>query len=621
MKHKTIIVSILSFLICLLLQNPVSAISSSGGYSIEAYDINMIVNENNTFDITETISVNFTGSDKHGIYRKIPLKNKVERLDGTTSTNKAEISNISVSDNYTTSNENGYKVIKIGSSSQTVKGNKTYTIKYTYDIGEDPLKDADELYFNLIGDEWDVVISNVTFTITMPKEFDKSTLGFSLGNKYSTDSSNVTYTVSGNTIKGSLTNTLSSGQALTVRLTLPDGYFVGARSNFDYIILIKIAISILFVVIAFFIWRKYGKDEVVVDAVEFYPPEGLNSAEVGFLYRGHCRNKDIISLLIYLANKGYLKIEEYEETTLKVFKSKEFRIIKLKEYDGDNKDEETFFYGLFKGGRSEVTKSDLRVSFYSTIDSIACNIGSKENKKKIFDNSILKKKGIIIAMLIVEFIFSCEFSNKAWIIPLIFSPIPIAIFISLYKNPSVITAISGGIFLPIIGLISRFVEEEILDKEILIQYLIYSLFIIILIIFIMLMKKRTPYGKEMLEKIQGFKNFLKTAEKPRLEQLVMENPEYFYNILPYTYVLGVSNKWMKKFEDIAIEPPQWYDGYTDFNTYVFMSFMNSTYSSISNEMASRPSSSGGSSRRWRRLLGRRIFRWRLWPAEAEAHGN
>ena len=33
-------------------------------------DIKMIVNENNTFDITETISVNFTGYNKHGIFRK-----------------------------------------------------------------------------------------------------------------------------------------------------------------------------------------------------------------------------------------------------------------------------------------------------------------------------------------------------------------------------------------------------------------------------------------------------------------------------------------------------------------------------------------------------------------------
>ena len=38
------------------------------------------------------------------------------------------------------------------------------------------LKNADELYYNLIGNEWDADISNVTFKITMPKSFDKSLL-------------------------------------------------------------------------------------------------------------------------------------------------------------------------------------------------------------------------------------------------------------------------------------------------------------------------------------------------------------------------------------------------------------------------------------------------------------
>ena len=95
----------------------------------------------------------------------------------------------------------------------------------------------------------------------------------------------------------------------------------------------------------------------------------------------------------------------------------------------------------------------------------------------------------------------------------------------------------------------------------------------------------------MLGKIQGFKYFLETAEKPKLEELVMREPEYFYNILPYTYVLGVSSKWMKKFEDIALEAPRWYYGYSTFDNHSFNRFMNSTYSSISTAMSSSPSSS------------------------------
>ena len=236
------------------------------------------------------------------------MKNNVTRTDGTISSNRAKITNISVSENYTTSNENGYKVIKIGSSSQTITGRHSYTIKYTYNLGKDPLKNADELYYNLIGNEWDASISNVTFKITMPKSFNKQLLGFSSGTKGSTNSSNVSYRVDGNVISGFLINTLSAEEGLTVRLTLPEGYFVGASTNIDMYSIAVIIFSLACVLIADRLWAKYGKDNEVIETVEFYPPEGYNSLEVGLLYKGKAGNKDITSLLIYLANKGYIEI-------------------------------------------------------------------------------------------------------------------------------------------------------------------------------------------------------------------------------------------------------------------------------------------------------------------------
>ena len=45
----------------------------------------------------------------------------------------------------------------------------------------------------------------------------------------------------------------------------------------------------------------------------------------------------------------------------------------------------------------------------------------------------------------------------------------------------------------------------------------------------------------------------------------MENSEYFYNILPYAYVLGVSDKWIKKFESISLQAPSWYDSPNTFD--------------------------------------------------------
>ncbi len=108
------------------------------------------------------------------------------------------------------------------------------------------------------------------------------------------------------------------------------------------------------------------------------------------------------------------------------------------------------------------------------------------------------------------------------------------------------------------------------------------------------MPKRTRYGNEILRKIKGFRNFLKTVEKDRLEAMVMQDPSYFYDILPYTYVLGVSNKWIKKFETISLQAPSWYDSPNVFDITTFKLFMNKTMKSAGNAMSTSLSSSSSS---------------------------
>ena len=114
-------------------------------------------------------------------------------------------------------------------------------------------------------------------------------------------------------------------------------------------------------------------------------------------------------------------------------------------------------------------------------------------------------------------------------------------------------------------------------------------------IIIIYMPKRSKYGIEMLGRIRGFKNFLETAEKDRLEFLVNENPTYFYDILPYTYVLNVSDKWIERFEAINLTQPDWYDSPNSFSITSFDTFMSSTMSSADSAMSSSPSSDSGSS--------------------------
>ena len=63
----------------------------------------------------------------------------------------------------------------------------------------------------------------------------------------------------------------------------------------------------------------------------------------------------------------------------------------------------------------------------------------------------------------------------------------------------------------------------------------------------------------MMGRLLGFREFIETAEKPRLEQLQSDDPDYFYKVLPYAMVFGLSDEWAEHFKDISLEQPDWYE--------------------------------------------------------------
>ena len=637
-------------------------------YVIDKYDINIIVNENNTFDIAEKITAYFN-TRKHGIIRTIPLKNEITRLDGSKSSNRTQITNLNVSDEYLITRQNGNYGIKIGSEEHTLIGEKEYTISYTYNLGKDPMKNYDEIYYNIIGNNWDTVIGNITFTVTMPKEFDSSKLGFSYGPVGSTDNSNIKYNVSGNTITGSYEGILNAKEALTIRCELPEGYFVGAKLNFNLKDNISLIIPIIFLVISIILWCKFGRNDIIVETVEFYPPDDINSLDAGFMYNGKATNKDVTSLLVYLANKGYieitnldfeselddvtldssfvnLKISElqnkvneekiknseskkvkyfenvlnvyrnvsisgnYNKNNLKALIRKEnnrcdFLIRKLKDYDGTNENEKLFMNGLFENGRKEVTDKKLYNSFYITNDKILQNANKSVNLDKIFVKNGMGIKKIIFCMIYVAYLL-----------------ITLPPIINNIQLNDIFLALVAPTIAYIVGLGAVLGNKTEYDKKITLVFsimlggmsLIFSMlpllindalylisFIIGLICIILMMKisahipKRNTYGREILGKLRGFKNFLEVAEKEKLEALVSKNPNYFYDILPYTYVLEISDKWIKKFETISMQAPTWFDSYNKFDVSNFGKFMNSTMSYAENGMSINPNTLHSSS--------------------------
>ena len=70
------------------------------------------------------------------------------------------------------------------------------------------------------------------------------------------------------------------------------------------------------------------------------------------------------------------------------------------------------------------------------------------------------------------------------------------------------------------------------------------------VVFAILMRAPTVQGRKLMDQIDGFKMYLETAEKNRLN-IVGEPPmtvERFEGILPYAIALGVEKPWSEHFE-------------------------------------------------------------------------
>jgi len=437
------------------------------------------------------------------------------------------------------------------------------------------------------------------------------------------------------------TDTLHPFEGVNIRIELPEGYFTGERVPYDWSNVYYIATGALFLMIVS-LWLAFGKDEKIYPSAEFYPPEGMTPAEIGYAVDGTVDSKDVLSLLIYWADKGYIKIEERTK--------RDFYLIQLKQLPEEAEYYEHVMFGeLFRDravmrisdllgvftGRNKIKDfeealdnqaahnellsyvrvKDLENVFYTTINSVKSMIKDKYKDKS--GSRIFTRKSIF-----------------AKVITFILFALPIFFGVILIKGRSVADTgllSAGAMFLTISVIIVFVVLDAIVRswhstkkaaralKVILIVFVLLCLYIgsmaaitsspddifagflsvsasFFMGILGLFMHKRTPEMNKLQEKILGLKMFLNNAEKDRINTLVNNNPEYFYNILPYAYVLGVTDKWAKQFEHISLQPPSWYSGYVPiahFSASAFESSLTRGFGTMSSTMSSSPSSSGG----------------------------
>ena len=523
--------------------------------------VDIHISEEGYFDVVENYDLTFT-AHKHGIYRNIITNYDLFTEDGTREKRKIKIRKIDVPDhNFEADFDFVQKLsdklqIKIGDKDKTIIGPQHYEIKYrVYNAFL-----FEELriwfYWNIKSEEWNTVFEEIDFNIQVPENADVGLddifiyAGFKGGTRVSPDfdiayEDGVFRVVSLPRFKS------YSGQNVTVLLNLPPDSIKEIKpwwpfwTDYGWTLILG---SML--VVFYFVWKKYGKDDRVVATTSYFPPSGMDPAMAGFLIDDTEDTQDLIALIPYWGSRGIITMEQIPKKGW--FGKDDTKLTKLKPLpDGAPDYERKIFDGLFgrsaSSSKQEVLVSSLKDSFYTKMASAKALLKARAQIYYDQEAKKMQTRTIVGTLLIAAILFFLFISNWGLIAALAVIPVTIfLLFMSVY------------------------------------------------------MVKKNAKGNAALSELKGFKNFIKIAEENKLKMLLRDSPSYFETTMGYALAFGLFESWAKKFEALNLQPPSWYTSSTGaFTMHNFSRSFSDSISTAQSTMVSSPSSSssggGGSS--------------------------
>ena len=532
LNFKKVLAFLFAFILCF---GCIDVYADDGGYTIDEYKVNAIYHSNNTIDVKEVINVNFS-SNRHGIYRNIPETMYVNRDEKY----KLSIKNITVmNDEYEVDYDSGNRVIQIGSADYTIIGPHTYTLTYTIVIPEDYHSDLDFIYYSVLGNNWDTTINHFSFDIQFEKALTEKEMSNievfsgSLGNQ--SNDLNVTPIITSTSISGSAYD-IGAKQAITIFGKLRKNYFVGAKQTTSKVPFVFLGLAILFGLYSLVRCLLLKKTHIT-PIVNFYPPKDMDPAMVGTIVDESVDQEDLMALIPYWASKGYLTISETSDDLI---------LTKVEDHEPPVLNHQKKIYkGLFKY-KDSVKLSKIDHGFVTTILAMICMIVCIlfNTRYSIVDNLIETILATFTFVILMVMNYSAAASsvfnkNKLGVLKKALSvALVLVVVYFIYRQTQSIVSIVSFEFM-VIGIVATTLP-----------ILFSSKFNVV-----------SDYFKSVAGDLLGFKDFIEKAEVPQLERLSEENPSYYYDVIPYAMVFGLSEMWTKKFSTIPLAQPDWYDSY------------------------------------------------------------
>lgn len=535
-RSKKVFAIILLLLGCFLLVDHMQAKS----WHFEKWQVDIQINKDSTFLVRETQTVNFEGAFTW--FKRDIAKKDLRRISDIKVFD--ETGRQLTGDEVEISQKLNQASIKINFNAAGTA--QIWTFEYLVHGGLGFFNDYDELYWNAVSSQRDVVINDVDVLVHLPEPIESSQIKqrILLGKTGSKQESNNFQFVDEKTFHF-WGQDIAPDENFTIVAGWPKGIIEQSWQD-KYLVYLNYLWLILPIVVFVFLfkhWWQYGRDPKLKGTIiaQYEPPKDLTPAEMAVIINQQLQPKDISATIIDLACRGYLKIIETLAKGIFTVKT-DYHLIKQKEFlkDSNLKEHETLILTELFHNKNEINIKDLKNKFYRSMPVI---------KKRIFD----------------QIVFSGYFKN----------------------DPSKVR--KKYLVIGFVVLLAGFLLSAFISTSVFTLIAVFACGVIILI-FALFMPSLTSKGAQAKWHALGFREYLQVAERFRLQDLT---PKTFERYLSYAMVFGVEKKWAARFSDIYRQPPDWYVPVAPYLHFSAISFANQI-SSVSNSFTSSLFSSPGS---------------------------
>jgi uncharacterized membrane protein len=528
-------------------------------YRVTKFNSNVHVDQDGSARVTEQITFAFSGSFQ-GVYRDIPVD-----YPGPNGTNYSLFIKVT-----RVSDENGSLKYEKHTSGHYLKlkifvpdaFNTSHTVNIDYTVLDATkfFDDHDEFYWNVTGNDWEVPIESASSYIYFPPEAAGQLRAQAFAGVYGSNTK-APCSVEGQAVSCETSETLPMHGGLTVDVFIPEGilhkpgtltraaWFV--RSN-PIVTLPLWAFAVMFT-----LWWLKGRDPDphMSIAPMYEPPDKMGPAEAGTLVMDRVEARDITSVLVDLAVRGYIKIVEVDHKGLLLsHKDYELHLLKPQNEWTDLTDyERTMLQQVFSGGQMTHI-SELRNRFYTAVPLLKTQI-----------MSALKSKGM--------YTLDPDSAAGLWVLGAIIVAAPYAALQWLG-----VADFFSGVLSAVVAIVVAVLIIFIFGKE---------------------LTAKSMLGAKTRIQVLGFEEFMNRVDADRLKRMP---PDTFEKFLPYAMALGVEHRWAKAFAGIVQNPPSWYQssaGYYGpgnmFNSYLFVNSLGAMTQTASAAFVAAPRSSSSSS--------------------------